>query len=138
MVVNMVVKPFVDVVYLAFNTQENLLVLCVLLCVPFIKPGQTPHQWSTNYSDKNRNPPIHDLHPALPDTLGLNAGVSGLLLLLALALRNGRAMKLLFALGETQTHRTYMAFKTNSPTTWKNVEGEQFAAFIAINRTHHY
>jgi len=133
MVVNMVVKPFVDVVYLAFNTQENLLVLCVLLCVPFIKPGQTPHQWSTNYSDKNRNPPIHDLHPALPDTLGLNAGVSGLLLLLALALRNSRAMKLLFALGETQAHGANMAFKTDSTSTWKHVEGEQIAAFVTVD-----
>jgi len=133
MVVNMVVKPFVDVVYLAFNTQENLLVLCVLLCVPFIEPGQTPHQWPTNDSDKNRNPPIHDLHPALPDTLGLNAGVSRLLLLLALALRNGRAMKLLFALGETQAHGAHMAFKTDSTSTWKHVEGEQIAAFVTVD-----
>jgi hypothetical protein len=129
----MVVKPFVDVVYLAFNTQENLLVLCVLLCVPSIKPGQTPHQWPTNDSDKNRNPPIHDLHPALPDTLGLNAGVSRLLLLLALALRNGRAMKLLFALGETQAHGAHMAFKTDSTSTWEHVEGEQIAAFVTVD-----
>lgn len=133
MVVNVVVEPCVDVVDLAFNAQENLLVLCVLLGVPLIEPGQPPHEWPTNDGDNNRNPPVHDLHPALPDTLGLDAGVSGLLFLQTLAFGNGRAMELLLALGETQAHGTHMAFKTDSTSTWKHVEGEQIAAFVTVD-----
>lgn len=129
----MVVKSCVDVVDLAFDTQENLLVLCVLLRVPPVEPGQPPHERPTNNGDENRNPPVHDLHPTLPDTLGFNAGVSRLLLLLALAFGNRGAMKLLFALGKTQAYGSHMALETDSTSTWKHVEGEQSVAFVTVD-----
>ncbi len=33
----MVIEPFVDVIDFAFDTQENFLVLCVLLGVPSVE-----------------------------------------------------------------------------------------------------
>jgi hypothetical protein len=38
-VVNVLIKSIVYVVDLGFNTQQNLLVLCVLLAVPSIEPA---------------------------------------------------------------------------------------------------
>lgn len=37
MIVNMLIKSVVDVINLAFDTQKNPLVLCVLLGVPFVE-----------------------------------------------------------------------------------------------------
>ena len=137
MVINVVIKPCIDVVNLAFYPQKNLLVLCVLLSVPLVESGQPPHQGPTNNSDDNRNPPHLKSHPTIPNGLGINASGLSLSNLSFLALLNRRTMEIILAMGEPQADATYMAFKANSTPTWKHVEGEQIAAFFAINRTHH-
>jgi hypothetical protein len=132
-VVDVVIEPLVNMVNLAFNPQENLLVLCVLFGVPLVKPGQTPHQGTANDGDNNRHPPIHGLHPTVPDRLGLDAGVCCLLFLLALTLPNGRTMKVLLAMGEAQADATQVAFEAHCTSTWKHVEGEKIAALYTVN-----
>jgi hypothetical protein len=132
-VVDVVIEPFVNVVNFAFDSQENLLVLRVLFGVPLVEPGQAPHQGTANDGDNNRYPPIHGLHPTVPDRLGLDAGVCGLLFLLALALADSRAMKVFFAMGKSQANATQMALKADGTSTWKHVEGEKIATFHTVN-----
>jgi hypothetical protein len=105
----------------------------VLLRVPLIEPGQTPHQWTANEGNNNRNPPIHGLHPAVPDGLGINA--SGLCFcdLLVLALLDSWAMKVLLAVSEPQPDATQMALETQGTSTWKHVEGKKIVAFHTVN-----
>lgn len=133
----MLVHPIVDVVDLAFNTQENPLVLCVLLSVPLVESGKPPHQRPTNNCNDNRNPP-HDLHPTIPDRFGLDPSRSSLRLLLALALANRWPMEVFFAVTEAKSDAADMALKADGTPTWKNVEREQIAAFGTVNSAHHY
>lgn len=133
MVVNMVVKPSVYLVHFALNSQENLLVLCVLLGVPSVEPGQPPHHGSANNGDDDRNPPSHDSHPTIPDRLGLDASLSRLALLFALAFTDSGAMKIFLAVAKAKPNTAHVALETDGTSTWENVEGEDVSAFCAID-----
>ena len=129
----MVVEPFVNMVDFLFNTQKNILVLLMLLGVPLVEPGQTPHQRPANQSDNNRNPPGHDSHPTIPDRFGLDSCFSSLTLLLALAFANCRTMKVLLAMAKAKTDASHMALETHGTSTREHVEGKKVAAFYAID-----
>jgi hypothetical protein len=133
MIVNVVVKSVVDVINLRFNTQQNLLVFCVLLSVPFVESGETPHKWSANDSDNNRNPPHLKSHPTIPNRFSLDARISGLAFLLPLAFTNGGTMKICLAMAKTKADALDMALKAHSPTSGHDIKREDIPAFRTVN-----
>jgi len=77
------------------------------------------------------------LHPTIPDALGLDASISGLLFLLSLTLHNGRTMEILFAMGESEAYTLNMAFEAHRATARKDIKGENIAAFGTVDSAHH-
>ncbi|NCZ95480.1 MAG: hypothetical protein EBZ16_08165 [Flavobacteriia bacterium] len=121
MVVDVVIKSTVNVIDLRFDPKKNLLIVGVLLSVPLVELCQSPHQRTADNSNDNGNPP-HRSHPPLPNRLGLNTSISGLLLLQTLTLGDRRTMEIFFPMAKAKTDTLYMALKANSATTRKNVK----------------
>lgn len=129
----MVVYSFVNVVDFLFNTQKNFLVLLVLLGVSPVEPRKPPHHWTPNKRDDNRNPPVHRSHPTISNRLSLDASIGGFPLLLALALADCGAVKVLLAVAEAQANCGYVALEAHRTSTWEHVEGEKVAAFVTVD-----
>lgn len=100
MIVNMVIKSSVDMVDFSFNSEENLLVLCMLVGIPSVKSFHNHHNRSRNNGNDNRNPPHIKSHPPLSYGLGVDASGTRLGNLGFLTLFDGRPMEVLLAVGK--------------------------------------
>jgi len=79
---------------------------------------------------------MHELHPPGPNWFSINASGLGLRYLLVLAFLDRRAMKVLFAVGETQVDGLNMTAKTNMTSAGNSIHRFQFATFLTFIRTH--
>jgi len=77
------------------------------------------------------------LHPTIPDALGLDASISGLLFLDALTLHDGRTMEIFLAVGESEADTLNMALEAHRATAREHVKGEDIATFGTVDSAHH-
>ena len=134
----MFIHTTINVVDLFFDTQQNLLVLCVLFRVPLVESRQPPHHGTANKGDDNRDPPHVKSHPTIPNRFGIDSCRLGLSHLGFLPLLDRRPMEIFLSMAETQTNRANMTLKANSPTAWQHIKRKQIVAFGTVDRTHHY